>query len=121
MSGKWSSQPISGYVRLTDGTIAQIKRAVIDKATQATHEIVAAVPGKKICVVSMFYLAAGTVEATWKSASTVVTGGLQHTASTGVVLNENPDGWFETATGEALNLTLAQAISVDGALSYFEK
>jgi hypothetical protein len=113
---------ISGYVRITANTNALIKRAKIDVASSGDNSIVSAVAGKKIRVISLFYLASGTVTAMWYSAAagTALTGGLQHTAATGVVLNQNEDGWFETVAGEALVLNLSAAISVDGFLSYIE-
>lgn len=112
----------SGYISVKPSEFALVKRAKIDAATSGDNELVAAVTGKKIRVVSMFYLASGTVTATFQSAAggTAITGGLQHTAQTGAVLPLNEDGWFETIAGEALNLNLSAAISVDGALSYIE-
>ena len=120
----------SGYVKVARTSASsspatasvQVKYAKIDAATSGNNTIVAAVSGKKIRVLSLFYLASGTVTCTWQTAAggTALTGGLQHTAQTGAVLPFNEDGWFETVAGDLLNLSLNSATSVDGALSYIE-
>lgn len=99
-----------------------VKYAVIDASASGNNTIVAAVTGKKLRVISLFYLAAGTVTCTFQSGAggTAITGPLPHTAQTGAVLNYNEDGWFETAAGSLLNLNLNAAIAVAGALSYIE-
>ena len=116
---------ISGYITIAKtGTAgpAQVKYAVIDAALLGNNTLVAAVTGKKLRVISMFYMASGAVTAIFQSGAggTALTGGLQHTAQTGMVLPDNEDGWFETAAGSLLNINLSGAVSVDGALSYIE-
>lgn len=117
-----SVRQMTGYVPLPDGTNAQVKYAVIDAASSGDNTIVAAVTGKKIRVVSLFYLAAGTVTTRFESGAsgTALTGQMQHTAQTGVVLPFNEDGWFQTAAGVLLNLELSTNVSIDGCLSYIE-
>ena len=112
----------TGYIKLAGGTQAQVKYAKIDAATSGDNTIVAAVGNKKIRVLSLFYMASGTVNARWESGAsgTALTGQVEHTAQTGVVLPFSEDGWFETAAGALLNLELSTAISVDGALTYIE-
>ena len=119
----------SGYVKIARNSAAgsdtpnvQVKYAAIDAATNGDNTIVAAVAGKKIRVLSVFYLAAGTVNVRFESAAggTALTGQMQHTAQTGAVLNFNEDGWFETVSGELLNMELSAGVSVDGSLSYIE-
>ena len=113
---------LSGFINLSDGTIAQVKYAKIDAAGSGDNTLVAAVASKKIRVISLYYLAAGTVSVRFESGAsgTALTGQAEHTAQTGAVLNRNPDGWFETVAGDLLNMELSGAISVDGALSYIE-
>lgn len=116
------SSGLTGYIKGPDGLNRQVKYAPIDAATSGDNTIVAAVAGKKIRVVSLFYLAAGTVNVRFESGAsgTALTGQMQHTAQTGAVLPMNEDGWFETATGALLNLELSGNVSVDGSLSYIE-
>ena len=120
----------SGYVKVAPTTSAAnpadttkpVKYAKIDAALSGDNTLVAAVTGKKIRVLSLFYMAAGTVSTRFESGAggTALTGQMSHTAQTGVVLTFNEDGWFETAAGALLNLELSDAVSVDGSLSYIE-
>jgi hypothetical protein len=98
------------------------KYAVIDAATSGDNTIVAAVTGKRICVVAGFWNAAAAVTVRFESAAsgTALTGQMQHAANGGFVLPFNEAGWFETVAGELLNLELSGAVSVDGALTYVE-
>lgn len=116
------SSGLTGYIKGTNGHNLQVKYAAIDAATSGDNTIVAAVAGKKIRVVSLFYFAAGTVNVRFESGAggTALTGQMQHVAQTGAVLPMNEDGWFETAAGALLNLELSGNVSVDGSLSYIE-
>ena len=101
---------------------SDIKRAVIDHATSGDNTLVSAVIGKRIRVVSLFLVAAGTVNVRFESGAsgTALTGQMNLIANTGFVLPFNPVGWFETAANTLLNLELSAAISVDGCLTYVE-
>lgn len=116
------SSGFSGYIKLPGGTQAQVKYAKIDAAGSGNNTIVAAVSGKKIRVISMFYMAAGTVTVRFESGAdgTALTGQMEHSAQTGAVLPPNEDGWFETASGSLLNMELSGAVSIDGAVTYIE-
>ena len=106
----------------TSAVPVTVKYAKIDAATSGDNTLVAAVTDKKIRVLSLFYLAAGTVTTRLESGAggTALTGQMEHTTQTGIVLPFNEGGWFETAAGTLLNLELSAAISVDGSLSYVE-
>ena len=97
-----------------------VKRAAVNAADSA--DLVAAVTGKKIRVVSLWLIPAGTVNTPFESGAsgTALTGQANLTAQAGYVLPFNPTGWFETAAGALLNLELSAAVSVDGSLSYVE-
>lgn len=105
-----------------NGVLYPIKYAVIDTATSGDTTIVAAVTGKRIRVISVFLIAAGTVTTRFESTAggTALTGQMNLAVNTGYVLGYNPGGWFQTAAGELLNLELSGAVSVDGSLSYIE-
>lgn len=77
---------------------------------------------KKVRVLALFLVAAGTVNVRLESGAggTALTGQMNLVANTGFVLPYNPAGWFETASNTLLNLELSAAISVDGALTYVE-
>ena len=118
-----SVNPQSGYYIFANGKPRTVKYAVISASSSGNNTLVAGVTGKKIRVVSLFYMAAGTVTVTFQSGAggTAITGAIAHTAQTGVVLNENFSGWFQTlANGDLLNVNLNAAISIAGSLSYIE-
>lgn len=94
--------------------------AVIDAATSGNNTLVAAVSGKKIRVMSCFFICAGAVNVRFESGAglTALTGQMNFPANGGISLPFNPGGWFETNAGELLNMELSDAVSVDGALTY---
>jgi hypothetical protein len=104
-----------------DGTTALTpKFAIIDEATSGDNELVALVASKKIRVLSLMMMAAGTVTARFESGAsgTALSGQMNLVANTGFTLPFNPVGWFETASGASLNLELSAAVSCDGMLVY---
>lgn len=104
------------------GDSSRIKYAVIDHATSGDNTLVAAVTGRKIRVRSLFIIASGDVTGRFESGAsgTALSGQMAFGANGGMVLADNPTGWFETASGSLLNLELSGATSVDGGLSYVE-
>jgi hypothetical protein len=97
-----------------------IKRAFVNASSTGNNELVAA-PGSgiKIRVMSVAVVAgvsANTV--TFKSASTAISADFPFAANGGMVLNENPSGWFQTAAGEALNVSLSGATAVAVSITY---
>ena len=92
-------------------------------AIATANEIVAAVASNKIRVLAAFVLAAGDVDAYWADDTpTAICGdgsnGIDLTANSGFVLPFNQAGWFETASGQALDLTLGGAVRVAGCITY---
>lgn len=98
------------------------KFAVIDVASSGDNTILAAVTGKKIRVLALFLVSAGTVTTRFESGAsgTALTGQMNLVANSGFCLPYNPVGWFETASNTLLNLELSGAVSVDGSLVYVE-
>lgn len=98
------------------------KFAAIDAATSGNNTLVAAVSSKKIRVLALFLVSAGTVNARFESGAdgTALSGQMNLVANSGFVLPYNPVGWFETASNTLLNLELSAAISCDGSLTYVE-
>lgn len=92
--------------------------AVINESTAATNEIVAAVTGKKIRVMSYAIVCGGGANTvTWVSGSTNISGPMGF-ASLGGASVDQTYGCFETASGEALNLTQSAAVAVGGHVAY---
>lgn len=105
-----------------DAGIGEIKYAAIDHATSGDNTLVEAVAGKRLRVVALFLVSAGTVTTRFESGAggTALTGQVTLAANTGFSLPFNPVGWFQTAKGSLLNLELSGAVSVDGCLVYQE-
>jgi hypothetical protein len=89
----------------------------IDTAATST-ELVAAVAGQVVSVVAYNLVAAAPVTAQFKSGTTALTGPMSMIAGTplrdSMVDSSTRDCLFQTAKGEALNLTLGTAIQVSG-------
>lgn len=104
------------------GTAMTPKFAIIDAATSGDNTLVAAVASKKIRVLSLYLVAAGSVNVRFESGAggTALSGQMNLVVNTGFVLPFNPLGWFETASNTLLNLELSGAVSVDGGLVYVE-
>lgn len=104
------------------GIQSEVQYAIIDAATSGDNTLVAAVTGRKIRVVSLYLVASGAVTARFESdaSGTALSGQMQLAANGVLALPYNPSGWFQTASGELLNLELSGAVSVDGGLSYVE-
>jgi len=107
---------------LVGGVSTTVKFAVIDNATAGDNTIVAAVASKKIRVLNVMLISAGTVAVRFESGAsgTALTGQMQLTAQIGFAPGFDPTGHFETAVGALLNLELSGAISVDGWIKYVE-
>lgn len=97
-----------------------IKYAAIDAASSGNNTLVAAVTGKKIRILAVFMIAAGTATARFESAAdgTALSGQMTLAVNTGFCLPYSPDGWGETVVSELLNLELSAAVSVDGMIVY---
>lgn len=100
-----------------------MKFAKIDKSTAATHEIVAAIAGRRIRLLGYLLVAAGSQTATWQSGSTTLTGAMS--MAVGVPLSHPAAGdsmdilpAMQTEPGEALQLTLSQGVQVSGHIVY---
>lgn len=98
------------------------KYAVIDHASSGNNTLVAAVTGKKIRVLALSMVSAGTVTARLESAAdgTAMSGQMTMAVNTTVTWPFNPAGWCETVVSELLNLELSTGVSVDGTLVYVE-
>lgn len=94
--------------------------AVISAASSGDNTLVAAVTGKKIRVLSFFFSCAGAVVVRFESnaGGTALTGVMSRAGSGWASASFNPEGWFQTAAGQLLNLELSAAVQVSGALTY---
>lgn len=101
------------------------KFANIAIASSGDNIIVAAVSGKKIRVLNGFMISNGTVVAYFvDGANTAIAGdgtnGISLIANSGFSLPFSPVGWFETGSGQSLDINLDGAVIVGGSLAYIE-
>lgn len=89
-------------------------------SASGNNQVIAAVGGKKLRVLSYILVAAGTVSVKFRSASTDKTGAMPLVANSGIASGFCQVGHFETAVGEALNLNLSDAIAIGGHVTYIE-
>ena len=108
----------------------EVKRAVVNAASDAAagNTLVAAVSGKRICVLAACLIAAGDVSATFFSgpANTgeAISGPLPLGGNGGFAIDAPTDpamAWMKTAAGQGLTLHLGAAVQVGGWLVYFEE
>lgn len=107
---------VSGAV-LTSAGPTLVKRAFATEATIDTHALVAGVTGKKIRVLSCFITTVDGLNLQFKSNTTNISANI---AAAGVVLPHNPHGWFETASGEALQFAIDAIESTSVQVTYAE-
>lgn len=99
-----------------------MKYALID--LNATGNVVAAITGKRIRLVSYVLVASGAGTVRWRSATTNLSGAMTVATGTPIVAPFAPEGMagqkghLETATSEALNLEISGSIQVSGHLVY---
>lgn len=99
------------------------KFAKIAASSSGNNTLVAAVTAKKLRVVCYNFVVAGAVNVKFQSAAsgTDLTGLKTFAAAGGGMgAGYNPVGWFETVSGELLNLNLSGAVVVGGELTYIE-
>lgn len=101
------------------------KFANIAVGTSGDNTLVSAVASKKIRVISAFLVAASDVTAYFVDGNdTALAGdssnGITMTGSSGFTLNENRFGWFQTGSGQSLDLNLSGNVAVGGSLTYVE-
>jgi hypothetical protein len=108
----------------------KMKYAVVNASASGSNTIVAAVPNKRIRVLSYVIIAAGAVTVTWRSVDdsqgslTAISGPMALAAngvifpSAGQLVPAGLIGQFETNRGETLALNLGAAVSVAGHITY---
>lgn len=105
------------------GTSLTPKFAKITASSSGATTIVAAVTSKKIRVLGWEVSVNAAVNFKWQShvTPTDLTGLYYNSAQGGGVARSfNPVGWFETVSGEALDINLSGAVAVGGSLVYVE-
>ena len=94
--------------------------AVLTASASGVTNLVALVTSKKIRVLAISLIANGTVNVKFQShvTPTDISGLYYLAANVGFVLPYNPLGWFQTVSGEALDINLSAAVAVGGNILY---
>jgi len=99
--------------------------APISCSSSGDNQIIAGVTGRRIRVCGYVLSGGGNVAAKWRSATTDKTGLLNVSVVNPFTVGMpslggigEPFGWFDCATGEALNLNLSGAVAVGGHVLY---
>lgn len=103
-------------------SLSVTRYAAIHAASSGDNAAVAAVEGARIRVLDCLLIASDTVTVRFESSAggAALTGQMQLAANGGFASGFNPEGHFQTEAGEALNLELSEAVSVDGWIVYKE-
>jgi len=99
----------------------EIKKAVINFATAATHSIITAVPDKKHKITTILLTVAGETNLTFLTAATPLSGALDFGGTNeprGMVTNHGSSP-LECAINEAFQITSSGAVQVSGYVIYY--
>ena len=100
-------------------SLTPVYTAVISENAIADNEVVAAVAGKQIKVLSLVLVCSGGANTcTWKTAATAISGAMSFAVNGGYSLGDGTTPVLVTNNGEALNLALTAATLVGGHVSY---
>lgn len=101
---------------------AILKRAKFTGNVAGDNTVLAAVPGKRLRVISlsMTVTTAGTVKFESGTADGFITEAMHLEAGIPWTLPPNYDGWFQTVAGELLNMILSGTLAASGVLTYQE-
>jgi hypothetical protein len=96
----------------------RIKRAFANPASLGSNTLISALTGQKIKVLGMAIVAASANTISILSNTTDLSADMALAANGGLVLPFSKEGWFETASGEALNIDLSSAAQVGVTILY---
>jgi len=105
------SPDVSGFLRDQNGNMQRVKYAFVNPSTATTTQVVAAQgTGIKIRVVAALCdpTAANTITFNSSTAG-AISASFPVAAGIVLLLNYNPNGWFETAANEALQVVTSAA------------
>lgn len=98
-----------------------VKNKSIDVSSMGSNEVLAAVTGRQINVLSLAIISKLSNDIKFLSAASQIGATMPLGANGGFVLPYNPYGWFNTAEGEALNINLSVATATGVMITYIEE
>lgn len=104
----------------TAGTFLTPATVKINIAGATTTTVVALVAAKKIRILACYLVLGGANNVNWQSHTTTSNGdaALTFASGSGLVLNYNPIGWFDTTAGEALDIVTSTSAQLSGRIVY---
>lgn len=115
-SGSW----VDPGTVVVNGLVLTVKWAEINASAGGNTQVVAAVAGAKLRVLSLDFVCAGAVTVGWQSAANVKRNNQSFAANSGMARDLAMPYYVETNAGEALNINLGGAVVVRGAVGYVE-
>lgn len=114
--------PMIAKLALPNGTFAQVKRAYVDAASNATTELIPADAGLVFRVLNLVMLHGGTAgTVTFKSGTDAISCTFSNAANGGMVLPFNTAGWLQTLdVDKALNVTVSTSSACGVLVNYIE-
>jgi hypothetical protein len=104
-----------------NGVSLEVKRAEINATASGDTQVVAAVSGKQIRIVSVTFACSAAVAVSWKSASTTIVNAMSFAANGGMTEVWAPHGYFaQGGTNEVLYINLSATATVRGVINYVE-
>jgi hypothetical protein len=94
--------------------------AKVNISSASTTTVIALVGGKKIRILAVYLVVGAANNVNWQSHATTSNGDstLNLSANSGLVLNYNPLGWFDTTSGEALDIVTSTSAQLSGRIVY---
>lgn len=113
-------QDTSALANGNNNTLLTPSFASLSVTAAGATTIVASVAAKRIRVLAAVLTSSGSTNVKFQShvTPTDLTGFFYEVANTGFVLNYNPVGWFQTVSGESLDINCSASIGVGGCIVY---
>lgn len=109
---------MSTNVTSTPTVQTNIRKAFVNASSLGSNAVVSAVNGKSIRVTGVALVTTLANSVKFLSAATDISATFPLGANGGIVLPFNEHGWFQTNSGEALNLNLSVATSTGLSITY---
>lgn len=109
---------MSTNVTSTPTVQTNILKAFVNASSLGSNAVVSAVNGKSIRVTGVALVTTLANSVKFLSAATDISATFHLGANGGIVLPFNEHGWFQTNSGEALNLNLSVATSTGLSITY---
>jgi hypothetical protein len=109
---------MSTNVTSTPTVQTNILKAFVNASSLGSNAVVSAVNGKSIRVTGVALVTTLANSVKFLSAATDISATFPLGANGGIVLPFNEHGWFQTNSGEALNLNLSVATSTGLSITY---